>query len=109
MTLQYDPTLGLNLHSESVAASTTSTPIPINGESGKVSVAVHPSGGTGRVEFSLSSNAISAPGSANWVAWAGGDVSASTADTLDGPVVAVRCVSGAGATTVFEVAISPRM
>lgn len=106
MTLQYNPTTGLDHHKETIVAGTPGATLLIHGDSGKASVGVAPGGGgTMRVEFTLSPLAdISA---AVWVPWANGDVATNKADTLDGPVTAVRGIATT-ANGTFLVIIAPR-
>lgn len=66
-----------------------------------ISAAIHPSSGTARVEFTLSSPASVESGTARWIAWPFGDVSQSKADALISAVTAIRGVASANA--VLEV------
>lgn len=50
-------------------------------------------GGTARIEFSLSTPEEVEAGSATWLPWPDGDVSAGTVRTVAGPVTALRCVA----------------
>lgn len=67
----------------------------------EISAAVHPASGTARVEFTLSSAAEVAAGTARWIVWPLGDVSKASADALISCATAIRGV--ATATAVIEV------
>ena len=67
-----------------VTLDTQSYPYPIS-----VSAIVG-SGGTLKVEYSLTPNAAEIPGSANWFTWPGGTVSANTNDYIKSPVAGLR-------------------
>lgn len=70
-----------------------------------VSVAIHPAlGQTARVEFSLSSWDDLAAGTARWIAWDLGNVSASAADGIMSLASALRAVSSGGTATLELVA-----
>lgn len=62
-----------------------------------VSVAVHPAPGqTARVEYTLSCRADIDGGTAKWMVWPAGDVSASTDDSLLSHACAIRGVTSGG-------------
>lgn len=62
-----------------------------------ISAAVHPSSGTGRVEFTLSSPTDVEAGSAKWIAWSFGDVAQSKAESLIVAITAVRGIASGDA------------
>lgn len=75
-----------------ISFSGTSEPIRISAGPRSISAAVHPASGTARVEFTLSHPDLVEAGTARWIAWAKGDVSASAADALISSVTAIRGV-----------------
>jgi len=94
---------GRSYHAEVVADGVTSDPLilpsiyPYNPGHMPAVVAVIPAGGaSGRIEFSLDDPAVVEAGTAQWIAWPHGDVSAAIADAINGPVTALRCVSVSG-------------
>lgn len=100
----YKDASGLNHHRETVGSGATSDPVIIHGDAERVSVAAFPGGGgTVTIQFTLSPPALVEAGTASWVAWSKGAVSSADADTLAGPVTAVRA-SAATAAGVFEIA-----
>ncbi len=66
-------------------------------------VAAPGAGGAALVETSHSPTAIASPGTAVWLAWDAGSVSAATARTLYADAIAVR-LTATTQTAVFEVA-----
>lgn len=100
----YRDASGLNHHQETVGSGATSDPVIIHGDAERVSVAVFPGGGGSMtIQFTCSPPAAVEAGTANWVAWSKGAVTSADADTLAGPVTAVRA-SAATAAGVFEIA-----
>lgn len=70
-----------------------------------ISVALHPAvGQTARIEYTLSSSARINAGTARWIAWPLGDISASNADSLLTTAAAIRVVSSSGTATLELVA-----
>lgn len=68
-----------------------------------ISVAIHPAAGqTARAEYTLSSPAEIEAGTAKWIPWPLGDVSASSSDALLTMCVAIRGVASGG-TAAIEV------
>lgn len=63
-----------------------------------VSAAIHPASGTCKVQYSLSSSVDIEAGNGRWLDWDKGTVTAPTADSLIGSVVAVRGVASTTAT-----------
>lgn len=80
-----------------VPFSGTSDPIKIMASMSQISVALHPSGGTARIEFTLSTPARVAAGTARWIAWPLGDLAAAGADALLSCVTAIRGVASTSA------------
>ena len=78
--------------------------IPFLGtEGGAVSCTLITSGNTGKFQATTSPLSRVTAGTANWVDWDVGDVTATTMQVLRGPATAVRAVSVAGA-VAYEVA-----
>lgn len=75
-----------------IAFAGTSDPIRISAGPSSISAAIHPVSGTARVEFTLSHPDLVEAGTARWITWAKGDVSASAADALISSVTAIRGV-----------------
>lgn len=92
--------LGYSRHKETVGDGATSEPVLVPQASGRVSVGIVPSG-TAKIQFTLSSEADIVGDSADWFDWADGNVTSAIADTLDGPVSAVRCVSVSSAVEFY--------
>jgi len=86
-------------HRETVPSSTTSTPVWLDWPGRwPLSVAVYTTS-LARIEYTLDDKAAVDGGTATWIAWSEGDVTKDTANTLDGPIAAVRCVTGSGSAT----------
>jgi len=102
MTIQHQIDSQFGYHKETVPATSTSAAVKIAAGAKRVSVGVTPAG-TARVEFTLSTYAEIDGATARWFSWVDGDVTVATADTLDGPVTAVRCVTTVAGTCVFEI------
>ena len=85
-------------HSGAIGSPTL---IKLEGVAAPISIAVHPaSGQTALVEYSISPGASGNPGSAKWLAWPSGSVSASKDDVRLGPLAALR-ITGAGSYEVL--------
>lgn len=82
----------------SVAFSGTSETVYMMHDKPHVSAAIHPDTGTAKIQFSLSAAAEIEAGRGKWIDWTKGSVSASTADSLMGAVIAIRGVATATAT-----------
>lgn len=92
--MQHEPENGMDVHKETVTAGSTSEPVLIGSRMHRVSAGVTPGGGgTGRVEYTFDTIAEIIADNARWYAWADGDVSTATANSLVGPITAVRCVA----------------
>lgn len=89
-------------HAETVTAGNTSDPVSVHGVR-TLSIGVTPgSGGSGLVEFSLSSPEAVAGDTANWFEWPKGAVTEASHDAIIGPVTALR-FTATTADCVFEV------
>ena len=82
----------------SVTFTGTSETVYMMHDKPNVSAAIHPASGTAKIQFSLSSAAEIEAGRGNWIDWTKGSVSAGTADSLVGAVIAIRGVATATAT-----------
>ena len=92
-------------HSEELLTGVTSDPVvipPLNGQ--PVSVTMIAGANTGKIQFTTSTDAKVAAGTATWQDWPSGVVTGTVSDTLISPVTAVRGVSDAG-TVDFEIII----
>lgn len=68
-----------------------------------ISAAIHPTSGTAKVQYTLSSSVDIEAGNARWIDWDKGANSVPTADSLIGSVVAVRGVNVTATSSVLEV------
>lgn len=82
----------------SVQFSGTSEVVYMMHDKPNVSAAIHPASGTAKIQFSLSAASEIEAGRGLWIDWTKGSVSASTADSLMGAVIAIRGVATATAT-----------
>jgi len=73
--------------------SGTSDNILVSSAMTRASVVIHPSGGTARVEFTLSTPAEITAATALWVVWSAGDVAFSTLANLPNGVTAIRGIA----------------
>lgn len=92
-------------HREQLLTGITSVPViipPLNGQ--PVSVTMVAGSNTGNIQFTTSTDALVAAGTAAWQDWPNGVVTGTESDVLLGPVTAVRGVSVAG-TINFEIII----
>lgn len=84
-------------HTEQLLDTVTGNPViipPLNGMPVTCSVII--TGVSGKIQFTISTDAKVAAGTAVWSDWAAGTVTANTWDTLIGPVTAIRGVSVSG-------------
>ncbi|MBF0311461.1 MAG: hypothetical protein HQL56_18250 [Magnetococcales bacterium] len=82
-----------HVQEETVTAGGTSSVYRIP-EGAHPTVAIHPvSGGTAVVQFTTSLPSKVAAGTANWVSWDHGSVSASKADFIQGQITALRATA----------------
>jgi len=84
-------------HTEQLADGITGDPVvvpPLNGQ--PVTCTIRITGVSGKVQFTTSTDAAVAAGTAVWQDWPEGTVTTNTSDTLLGPVTAVRGVSVSG-------------
>ncbi len=89
-------------HSEQLLTGATSDPVvipPLNGQ--QVSVTMVAGANTGKIQFTTSTDAKVAAGTAIWQDWPAGVVTGTVSDRLISGVTAVRGVSSAG-TVDFE-------
>lgn len=78
---------------QAVGTSTAKIPPPHQ----RSTVTIHPDPtGTGKAQYTTSSPALLAAGTARWVDWEDGSVSAVTTRTLSGPVTGWRFVCSSG-------------
>lgn len=92
-------------HAEQLLTGVTSDPIvipPLNGQ--PVSATMVAGANTGHIEFTTSTDAKVAAGTAVWQTWPSGVVTGTVSDMLVAPVTAIRAVSDAG-TINFELII----
>jgi len=100
--MTHDKVSGRYYFAETVSSGIFSDPVlappayPHDPGSKPVSVFVKPAG-TARLEFTLSSRSLVEAGTAIWLPWPNGDVTAATAAAINAPVTAMRCVSVSGA------------
>lgn len=89
-------------HAATVAADTTSSPLYLPPQpERRATVAIHP-GSTAKVQYTTSPESAVDGGTAQWIDWPEGEVSASTQDALLAPVTALRAVA-IGADADWEV------
>lgn len=92
---------------QSISGSVTGTPVVVDlsKNAAPYSVTLIPgSGNTSKVEYSVSPNAGTSPGSANWISWPSGTVSAITNDVYAGKLTALRFTRVSGSSTdTYEV------
>ena len=69
---------------------------PVNSPTGEITCTVIPGGNSGKIQTTTSPMAAIAAGTAIWIDWAEGDVTATTSDIISGPVTGVRGVSVSG-------------
>lgn len=86
-----------------VTFTTTSDWIYMQSGNPTISAAIHPTGGTAKVQYTLSSSADIEAGNGRWIDWDKGANSVATADSLIGSVVAVRGVNVTATSSVIEV------
>lgn len=92
--IAYDKQLRRHRHSATVTADTTSDPVKIPPDKGALTVGVAPvAGGTGKVQYTLSSHAEIDADTAQWFDWDQGAVPNDTARVIDAEVTALRCVA----------------
>ena len=60
--------------------------------------------GTGKIQFTLSSASSVIAGTAVWIDWPAGSVTATTVDRILGPVTAVRAIVSSGVLRFYVVA-----
>ena len=92
-------------HAEQLLTGVTSNPViipPLNGQ--PVTCTMIAGANTGKFQFTTSTDAKVAAGTATWQDWPYGVVTGTVSDMLIGPVTAVRGVSSAG-TINFEIVI----
>lgn len=77
---------------------------PIANASGNVGVMMVPGSNTGKVQYTFSSMEKIEAGTANWVDWSDGEVTANAGTAFVAPVTAVRGVSVSGE-VALEVAV----
>lgn len=87
-----------------VASPGTSTPVRVKAEMTDVTVAVFPTGGISKIQFSLSPLSDVDGGTARWVDWDFGNVTQATADALASIVTAIRLVVTSGNCTMEVIA-----
>jgi hypothetical protein len=95
---------GYDIHREVLGAAATSDPVLIPAGARRVTVGVSSVGTGARIETTLDTLALIEAGTAQWMAWAAGDVSANTSDGLESAVTAVRAVAITGVATWHIVA-----
>jgi len=94
----YVKELGATHHKEALTTAATADPVLLGARWRNVSVGVAGiSGGSAKVQYTLDTIATVEAGTALWCDWTSGDVTANTADNLEGPVTAVRGVMNTGA------------
>lgn len=98
---------GRHIHTETLGAGLTSDPLMLPSVYGRmrsddrISVVCIPAvGATGKIQYTLSSVANVEAGSAIWIDWPSGNVTAATGYAINGPVTALRCINVAGAFSV---------
>lgn len=94
---------------QSIPAGETGDPILLR--SRDFSVSVHPGASSGgKLQYSTSKPSLVAAGTARWIDWAKGAVTAPASDVPEGPVTAVRGVHTSGANPlIVEVLFSGRL
>ncbi len=88
-------------HTEELLDGVTGDPVvipPLNGQ--PVTAAVIITGVSGKIQFTLSSDAAVAAGSATWFDWEPGTV---TVNTVDGLLVGVTAVRGVSVSGVIDI------
>ena len=82
--------------SGSLAIGQTSSPLPLTEEIRQVTVGLYPTGGTAKVQITISTPEEVAASTAVWFDWGLGEVSDNTMDVLEAPVSAIRVVALTG-------------
>lgn len=91
-----DQDSGQYLHTETVTTA-TGIAISMHQDINLITVGLIPKTvGTGKVQYTLDSNAAIDASTADWIDWPAGSVSVATVDSLIAPVTAVRCVISSG-------------
>lgn len=84
-------------HTEKLLDGVTGDPVivpPLNGQ--PVTCTVRITGVSGKIQFTTSTDALVAAGTAVWQDWPSGTVTVNTSDALIGPVTALRGISVSG-------------
>lgn len=94
-------------YSETIADGVTSSPVKIKPNINglyAISVALIAGSGTGKIQYTLDSEAAIDGSTATWFDWNKGDVTGDNIDAFISPVSGIRCVSSSGAMT-FKILI----
>lgn len=83
--------------------SGTSDQIYMQSGNPTISAAIHPVGGTAKIQYTLSSSVDIEAGNGRWIDWDKGATSSPAADSLIGSVVAVRGVNLTATSSTLEV------
>lgn len=89
----YVDDMGMDMHKEALTGAVTSDPVLVGGRFRRVSVGVGALAVGATIQYTLDSPADVEAGTAAWISWSTGEATENTADYLQGPVTAVRCVS----------------
>lgn len=94
--------VGEGVVEEGIPDGATGDPILLEGKT--AAVAIFPEG-TAKLQFTISRPVKIGNGTARWLDWSQGNVTAPASDVIDGPITAVRGVSISG-DLVIEVSMS---